>query len=186
MASKTNIRAQIHLLDLAARGSLGDEYMYAVMNVMFASTPGVVTIDSSHVGVVVNGKNTTDMEGLASLFAGVSDEKVLVPINCNGNHWCAIMIDLSTESIYTYDPMSSSYAASVRAVAHKLVGVLPIPKDRYHHQSYASSIGIQTDNYNCGIYVLLAFEAFTGASDVGYVNKQRLQLLRYRYLCMSV
>eukprot|EP00644_Phytophthora_capsici_P019307 jgi/Phyca11/132692/e_gw1.210.6.1 len=141
---------------------------------MFASTPGVVTIDSSHVGVVVNGKNTTDMEGLASLFAGVSDEKVLVPIICNGNHWCAIMIDLSTESIYTYDPMSSSYAASARSIAHKLVWFLPIPKDRYHHQSYVSSIGIQTDNYNCGIYVLLAFEAFTGASDVGYVNKQRL------------
>ncbi|KAG1710090.1 hypothetical protein DVH05_017097 [Phytophthora capsici] len=101
MASKTNIGAQIHLLDLAARGSLGDECMYAVM---FASTPGVATIDSSHVGVIVNGKNTTDMEGLASLFAGVSGEKVLVPINCNGNHWCAIVIDLPTESIYTYDP----------------------------------------------------------------------------------
>ncbi|GMF23146.1 unnamed protein product [Phytophthora fragariaefolia] len=40
---------------------------------------------------------------------------------------------------------------------------------------------LRTGN-NCGVYVLLAFEIFGGASPLGYVNKQTLQCLRYRYL----
>ncbi|OWZ12419.1 Glycoside hydrolase [Phytophthora megakarya] len=47
-------------------------------------------------------------------------------------------------------------------------------------------LGIQTDSYICGVYVLLAFEMFCGSEPLGNLSKTTLQCLRYRYLCMCL
>ncbi|KAI9980281.1 hypothetical protein PInf_026462 [Phytophthora infestans] len=53
-------------------------------------------------------------------------------------------------------------------------------------RAFESGLGVQTDSYNCGIYVLLAFEMFCGAEPLGYLDKKTLQCLRYRYLRKSM
>ncbi|KAF1783777.1 hypothetical protein GQ600_12557 [Phytophthora cactorum] len=45
---------------------------------------------------------------------------------------------------------------------------------------------VQTDSYNCGVYVLLAFKVFCGAEPLGHLDKKTLQCLRYRYLRMCM
>ncbi|ETP53737.1 hypothetical protein F442_01382 [Phytophthora nicotianae P10297] len=52
--------------------------------------------------------------------------------------------------------------------------------------TYESGLGVQVDSYNCGVYVLLAFEIFCGAEPLGHVDKKTLQCLRYRYLRMCM
>ncbi|GMF52109.1 unnamed protein product [Phytophthora fragariaefolia] len=116
-------------------------------------------------------------------MSGLSNEIVLFPVNCNGNHWCSVMLDLNKRKVFICDSSASSYLVSLRVVAQKLITLLPIdvrPSTRLH--VFEPGLGVQVDNYNCGVYVLLAFEIFCGASPFGYVNKQTLQCLRCRYL----
>ncbi|KAE9352279.1 hypothetical protein PR003_g4456 [Phytophthora rubi] len=95
------------------------------------------------------------------------------------------MMNLNQGKVFIYDSSASSYLVSLRAVAQKLITLLPNdvrPSTRL--QIYESGLGIQADNYNCGVYVLLAFEKFCGAKPLGHVDKKTLQCLRYRYLRM--
>ncbi|KAG3008492.1 hypothetical protein PC116_g13767 [Phytophthora cactorum] len=84
-----------------------------------------------------------------------------------------------------YDSSSSTYLTCVRSVAQTLITLLPEgarPSPRV--QTYESGLGVQVDSYNCGVYVLLAFEMFCGAEPLGHLDKKSLQCLRYRYLYM--
>ncbi|KAG6616185.1 uncharacterized protein IUM83_03827 [Phytophthora cinnamomi] len=47
-------------------------------------------------------------------------------------------------------------------------------------------LGVQSDSYNCGVYVLLAFEMFCGSEPLGHLDKKTLQCMRYRYLRMCM
>ncbi|KAG6944881.1 hypothetical protein JG688_00016863 [Phytophthora aleatoria] len=88
--------------------------------------------------------------------------------------------------MFFYGPMKSSYTKDVRAVAHMLVHVLPQNGNRYRVSSYDLEIGVQADNYSCGMFVLTVFDFFTGAQDIRLVTRKELRYLRYRYLCMCV
>eukprot|EP00644_Phytophthora_capsici_P019284 jgi/Phyca11/132892/e_gw1.255.8.1 len=135
--------------------------------------------------VVVEGAVSVNTHELAKMFFGMSNERVLLPINCNGVHWCSIMVDLATSEVLIYDPMSSSYMANARDVAQILIPLLPTPaKTRYRIRTYESELGTQMDSYNCGLFVLVAFEMFCGANVPGKRSRSLLQYLRYRYLCM--
>ncbi|OWZ19049.1 hypothetical protein PHMEG_0006761 [Phytophthora megakarya] len=96
-------------------------------------------------------------------------------------------MNLELKDVCIYDPMKSSYANSVRAIMETLVTWLPdyAPrKYRAHH--YQSDLGVQVDSYNCGVYVLLAFEEFAGAQGLSMLSRKELQYLRYRYLAVCV
>ncbi|KAG3077192.1 hypothetical protein PC121_g7490 [Phytophthora cactorum] len=117
---------------------------------------------------------------------------------------CAHVLDLTAKACLTYETMhlvltksnlagkvaiydssSSTYLTCVRSVAQTLITLLPEgarPSPRV--QTYESGLGAQVDSYNCGVYVLLAFEMFCGAESLGHLDKKSLQCLRYRYLYM--
>ncbi|KAF1793509.1 hypothetical protein GQ600_17186 [Phytophthora cactorum] len=48
------------------------------------------------------------------------------------------------------------------------------------------TIGVQVDNYSCGMFALTVFQIFTGAQDIRQVTRKELHHLRYRYLCKCV
>ncbi|KAG3110498.1 hypothetical protein PI124_g19673 [Phytophthora idaei] len=106
-------------------------------------------------------------EAIRNKMAGLSEEKVLFPVNCNGNHWCFMVMNLEKGKM--------------------LISLLPNgarPSQRV--QTYESGLGVQVDSYNCGVYVLLTFKVFCGAEPLGHLDKKTLQCLRYRYLRMCM
>ncbi|ETO77469.1 hypothetical protein F444_07341 [Phytophthora nicotianae P1976] len=65
-----------------------------------------------------------------------------------------------------------------------LISLLPNDaRPRPRMQTFEPGLEVQVDSYNCGIYVLLAFEMFCGAEPLGHLDKKTLQCLHYRYLC---
>eukprot|EP00644_Phytophthora_capsici_P019280 jgi/Phyca11/132895/e_gw1.255.4.1 len=172
----------MELLEVAGKGLFSDATFAALLEKLFCG-PNVVYINPTTMLVVVDGAISINTDGLAKMLFGMSDEMVLIPINCNGIHWCSIMIKLATAEILLYDPMSSSYMANVRDVAQVLIPLLP-GSSRYRIRNYESELGMQHDSYNCGLFVLLSFEMFCGANTPGKRSKRLLQYLRYRYLCM--
>ncbi|ETP44257.1 hypothetical protein F442_09138 [Phytophthora nicotianae P10297] len=146
-----------------------------------------LVIDPSNIGIS-NGAVTTDSEYFQRALARVTKKmKVLFPINCNNNHWCAVLMDMQKGRVYVYDSMASSYADSVRAVAQKMIMMLPDgvrPSARL--VTHDPGLGVQSDSYNCGVYVLLAFEIFCGSEPLGHLDKKTLQCMRYRYLRMCM
>ncbi|GMF50232.1 unnamed protein product [Phytophthora fragariaefolia] len=154
---------------------------------MFESiiTQSYIRGSTSTLGVVVDGHVTANQSDTLLAIPVLSNEIVLFPVNCSGNQWCSVMLYLNKRKVFIYDSSASSYLVSLRAVAQKLITLLPIdvrPSPRLH--VFEPGLGVQVDNYNCGVYVLLAFEIFL-ASPIRYVNKQTLQCLRYRYLRVS-
>ncbi|ETP04501.1 hypothetical protein F441_18732 [Phytophthora nicotianae CJ01A1] len=124
----------------------------------------VLVINPSNIGIS-NGAVTTDSGYFQRALAGVTKKmKVLFPINCNNNHCCTVLMDMKKGRVYVYDSMASSYAASVRVVAQKMIMMLPDgvrPSARL--VTHDPGLGVQSDSYNCGVYVLLAFEIFCGS-----------------------
>jgi hypothetical protein len=98
------------------------------------------------------------------------------------------MINCASEDIVFYDPMGSSHSEDVKTIANDIVPLLPAPtkRRRYYVHPYNADLGIQLDNYNCGLFVLVACEIYCGASSPGPNERALLQYLRYRYLCMCL
>jgi hypothetical protein len=173
------------MVDLAAKETLSAQARQMILQKLFGADPSVRVIDPSNLGIS-NGAVTTDSGHLKRALAGVTKEmKVLFPINCNNNHWCAVLMDLKKGRVY--GSMASSYAASVRAVAQQMIlmlsdGVRPSARLVTHDPG----LGVQSDSYNCGVYVLLAFEMFCGSEPLGHLDKKTLQCMRYRYLRMCM
>ncbi|KAE9292500.1 hypothetical protein PF008_g25047 [Phytophthora fragariae] len=175
------------ILDWTARQLISDEAMMDVLSRKYGSASGISVIDPSSLGVVVEGTVRAPRKDIQRGMASLSTEKVLVPLNCGGNHWCAILMDLSKGECYVYDSTASSYISSVRAVAQTMLDLLPPGAHKtFRARIYDPGLGIQSDNYNCGIYVLLAFEIFCEAEPLGLVNRSMLQCMRYRYLRMCL
>lgn len=178
---------QMHVLDVAAKGQLSDDTMSTLLTKLFGPNPMIRVASPGSIRVPVNGEIWTDDDALPALFFGASTEQVLVSVNCNLNHWCVIMIDLEKRRIYFYDPMESTYKVGVRSAAEHIKNLLRVQGfEGCRVQSYGSHLGVQTDNYNCGIYVLVACEVFAGAQSPGLIDKKTLQYLRYRYLSLCI
>ncbi|ETM36636.1 hypothetical protein L914_16720 [Phytophthora nicotianae] len=97
------------------------------------------------------------------------------------------MMNLDEGKVAIYNSSSSSYLISVCSVAQVLISLLPNDaRPRPRVQTYEPGLEVQVDSYNCGIYVLLAFEISCGAQPLGHLDKKTLQYLRYRYLCMCM
>ncbi|ETI31934.1 hypothetical protein F443_21166 [Phytophthora nicotianae P1569] len=181
------LTSQVDVLDIAGKGLITDEIMHKILAKIFGSKDGITVFDSSTLGTVVDGKVTSCGEIIRDALSGLTREKVLIPVNCNGSHWCGVMIDLEGGTVEVYDSSSSSYTMSVRVLAQTLVHLLPTSvQTPFRVRVFDSGLGVQTDSYNCGIYVLLAFEMFCGAEPLGYVDKKTLQCLWYRYLRMCL
>ncbi|KAE8976593.1 hypothetical protein PR001_g25372, partial [Phytophthora rubi] len=181
------LSTETQVLDLTAKECITDEVIRTVMLKKFGPDPNIVIFDASALGVVVDGSVGADTASIQRAMRGLSTEIVLFPVNCNNNHWCSIMINLAKGKVSIYDSSSSSYLLGVRAVAQTLIPLLPSTVEMsLRVQTYESGLGVQTDSYNCGIYVLIAFEIFCGAEPLGHLDKKTLQCLRYRYLRMCL
>ncbi|KAI9992926.1 hypothetical protein PInf_014868 [Phytophthora infestans] len=112
------------VLDPAAKGRLSDVTMSTVFNNLFGPSPDV-TVVSPHAITVSMNTGHMDVDTLKGSFFGVSTERVLIPINCNSSHWCAIMINRATGEVKCYDHMQSTYKVGVRAKAEQLKALLP-------------------------------------------------------------
>ncbi|ETN07553.1 hypothetical protein PPTG_13415 [Phytophthora nicotianae INRA-310] len=175
------------VLELAAKECLSDSVMQMVLRKQFGADPNVKVVDPAYLGIY-NGEITTETSHFSRVLTGVTkDTKALFPINCNNNHWCAVLLDFQDGKSYIYDSMASSYLNTVRAAAQKLIMMIP-GKHRPSRRMtiYDPGLGVPSDSYNCGVYVLLAFELLCGAGPLGHVNKNILQLLRYRYMRMLI
>ncbi|ETL96060.1 hypothetical protein L917_06287 [Phytophthora nicotianae] len=151
------------ILDIVGRGHFSDASLSRVLEKLYSSNSSVVVVTPDLFGWVVGRKITMDTESVEAILSTISGECAIIPISCNSNHWCAIMIDIAKRIVYIYDAMRSSYQYSVRV-----------------------DMGVQLDNYNCGLFILLAFEHFTGAPSLGRMDKKLMMYLRYRYLCMCL
>ncbi|KAI9984438.1 hypothetical protein PInf_005786 [Phytophthora infestans] len=175
------------LVDPASKDTLSAQVMQMILHKLFGADPSVLVIDPSNMGIS-NGALTTDIRYFKLALAGVTKKmKVLFPINCNNNHWCAVLMDLEKGRVYVYDSMASSYMIGVRAVAQKMIMMLPDgvrPSARL--VTHDPGLGVQCDSYNCGVYVLLVFEMFCGSEPLGDLDKKTLQCMRYRYLRMCI
>ncbi|GMG18186.1 unnamed protein product [Phytophthora fragariaefolia] len=171
------------IVDLAAKETLSAQVMQLILHNLFGADPSIRVIDPSNLGVSY-GAITTEIGHFKRAFAGATKTmKILCPINCNNSHWCAVLMDLGKCRAYVYDSMASSYISSVLAVTQQLVIMLPEdvrPNTRL--LTHDPGLGVQTDSYNCGVYVLLAFEIFCGSEPLGHIDKKTLQCMRYRYL----
>ncbi|EEY67187.1 glycoside hydrolase, putative [Phytophthora infestans T30-4] len=81
--------------------------------------------------------------------------------------------------------MASSFSDIVRAVAQQMIVMLPDgvkPSTCLVHHD--PELGVQSNSYNCGVYVLLEFEMFCGSEPLGHLAKKTLQRMRHRYLRM--
>ncbi|KAE9296880.1 hypothetical protein PR003_g23647, partial [Phytophthora rubi] len=175
------------MVDLAAKETISALVMQMILHKLFDADPSIRVIDPSNLGIT-NGAITTESGHFKRALAGATKKmKVLWPINCNNSHWCAVLMELEKGRVYVYDYMASSYATSVRAVAQLLITMLPDdvrPSSRL--VTHDPGLGIQSDRYNCGVYVLLAFEMFCGSEPLGHLDKKTLQCMRYRYLRMCM
>ncbi|GMF34448.1 unnamed protein product [Phytophthora fragariaefolia] len=89
------------------RNQLSDTTINIVMERLFRARPDVMTVDPAVIGPITS-HCTTILPGWEDIFVGLSTEKVLIPICCNNQHWCSIMIDLVFKEVCIYDPVSSS------------------------------------------------------------------------------
>ncbi|ETI36051.1 hypothetical protein F443_17753 [Phytophthora nicotianae P1569] len=132
-------------LDLAAKGSLGDMTLTAVMQALFAARSDLIYIEPAEHAVMIDGSVSVDVKQLAKVFAHLSNEIVILPINCGGDHCLEQVSDVAKEIVKLLPPSKS-------------------PRMRYHIRQFEFDIGIQQDSYNCGVFVLLACEMFCGAA----------------------
>ncbi|KUG01940.1 hypothetical protein AM587_10004841 [Phytophthora nicotianae] len=119
------IYGQVDVLALAGKEVITDEVMHKILTKLLGFKPNIAIFDSSTLGIVVDGSVSTSNEIIREALAGVTNEKVLIPVNCNGNQWCAIIMYLAGGVVHVYDSSSSSYLVSVRAVAQKIVLLPP-------------------------------------------------------------
>ncbi|ETN05140.1 hypothetical protein PPTG_14804 [Phytophthora nicotianae INRA-310] len=179
------LSVQAEALELVGKSTLGDGTVNTLMLKLFAERVDTIGIDTSIAGNVMNGFLPVDT--MKSVLLGATGEKILIPVICGKNHWCSIMIDLTCKDVLIYDPMNSSYGSKVRPLADKLVTMLPdFAPRKYRVRLYLSELGVQVDSYNCGMYMLLAFEVFAGANTLSLLSRKELQYLRYRYLGMCI
>ncbi|KAF1783748.1 hypothetical protein GQ600_15823 [Phytophthora cactorum] len=52
--------------------------------------------------VVMDGQVEADKEAIRNEMAGLSEEKVLFPVNCNWNHWCFMVMNLEKGKVVIY------------------------------------------------------------------------------------
>ncbi|KAG6612332.1 uncharacterized protein IUM83_10629 [Phytophthora cinnamomi] len=177
----------VDMVDLAAKKTLSVQVMQMILHKRFGADPSVRVIDPSNLGIS-NGAVTTGSVHFKRALAGTTKKmKVLFPINCNNNHWCAVLMNLEKGRVYVYDSMASSYATTIRAVAQQMITMLPDgvrPSARL--VTHDPGLGVHSDSYNCGVYVLLAFEMFCGSEPLGHLDKKTLQCMHYRYLRMCM
>ncbi|ETP16413.1 hypothetical protein F441_08972 [Phytophthora nicotianae CJ01A1] len=179
-----DVRNLVRKLKASENGS-GPSSSAKRLKKLFAERVDTIGIDTSIAGNVMNGFLPVDT--MKSVLLGATGEKILIPVICGKNHWCSIMIDLTCKDVLIYDPMNSSYGSKVRPLADKLVTMLPdFAPRKYRVRLYFSELGVQVDSYNCGMYMLLAFEVFAGANTLSLLSRKELQYLRYRYLCMCI
>ncbi|KAI9982753.1 hypothetical protein PInf_008748 [Phytophthora infestans] len=94
---------ETEMLEIAAKGCLGDTTMQHLLEKLFGTKSSIVVGSSYLITVESPTKMTLDNDRLADLLLGLSFEKVIIPVNAHGNHLCAIMSDVSARILYTYE-----------------------------------------------------------------------------------
>ncbi|OWZ07632.1 hypothetical protein PHMEG_00019952 [Phytophthora megakarya] len=152
----------MNIVDWTAKQQISDDVMMDFLSKKFGWDHSVVVIDPANLGVEVSGSVTAPHERIRNALVRLSNEKVLVPVNCSGNYWCGIMMDLTMREVYAYDPSATSYISGVRTVAQVMMQLLPdTVTTALLSRIYDPGLGTQSDNYTCGIYLLLTFEIFS-------------------------
>lgn len=172
-------------MDFAGRMQLSDAALQCALERIFQNNSYVVVVSPSLSGAV--GVNEVD-EKLRVMLSRDGVEYAVFPLLFGSNHWCCVFARVSSREVYYYDPMCSNYAHEAYLFAHdKTRRILPANGPaQYRVRRFDSAIGSQLDNYNCGIYVLLAAESFVHGRNTGLLNRASLQFFRYRYLSMCL
>ncbi|OWY96311.1 hypothetical protein PHMEG_00033450, partial [Phytophthora megakarya] len=173
---------KIELLDIAGDESPSDVSIRAIMRANFGNKTDTVCVDPSLISVVVGGKARSNFAGIKPSWSGVAHKTFVIPVNVD-KHWCGIMIDMDTGDVQVYDPLSSSDQADVVSVAKKLTAfIMPTPAKRFRQSTFVSGLGMQSDTYNWGIYVMAAFQKFYGGAIIEGGSRQHLIQLRLQYM----
>ncbi|KAE8897287.1 hypothetical protein PF010_g4261 [Phytophthora fragariae] len=125
MESLRLLSSEVEVLDLAATGCLSDNTMTTLMAKKFAPDPTRIVGSANLVNVILGNNFAVDHAGVKTLFFSASAEHVMIPVNCNGNHWCSIMIDFAEQKLFYYDPMESTYKLGLRAAAQSIKSIVP-------------------------------------------------------------
>lgn len=115
----------MNILTFTCRCHLSGRALMEVLAKLSGLRSDVVGIDPTVWVAVVGGKPDVSDAQLENISTGVTTERILLPISCNGSHWRVIMVKLQTGEIRHYDAMTSSCALSVRAVAQRIVQYIP-------------------------------------------------------------
>ncbi|GMF54375.1 unnamed protein product [Phytophthora fragariaefolia] len=108
------------MVELATKETLSAQVMQMILHKIFGADSSVRILEPSNLGIS-NRAITTDSGHFKRALAGVTNKmKILFQVNCNNNHWCAVLTNLEKGRMYVYDSMASSYAASIRAVAQQM------------------------------------------------------------------
>lgn len=172
-----------HVLDFAGQIPLSDYAMKAALERLTASTDSV-TFVSPHLSATLELEDTKKL--LKRMFRQPGVEHVVLPVLFGKNPWRGLFVSHRTRELVYYDPKDADGVAKSYGLA--LENVLPLlpGTTKYRLRRYVAGAGTQSDNYNCGVFVLLATEAHVFGRATGRINKHTLQFLRYRYHCMCL
>lgn len=115
-------------LDVAGKGSLWGHHFNCCDAGVFRSTKCTFYMEPTKCAVMIDGRVSADTKQLTNLSAGLTNDIILLPINCNGVHWCSIMVNIANADVQMYDPMCSSSLEQVQDVAKVVVRLLPAPQ----------------------------------------------------------
>ncbi|GMF22680.1 unnamed protein product [Phytophthora fragariaefolia] len=77
------------ILELAAKGWISDATMCMMLNTIFGSNGSILTGDPSTIGIVIDGKISTDRTTLQNIFSAIKEEVVLIAMGIIGaRSWC--------------------------------------------------------------------------------------------------
>ncbi|KAG1706344.1 hypothetical protein DVH05_001491 [Phytophthora capsici] len=110
---------------------------------------------------------------------------VLLLVNFDENHWCGVIIDCQERIIILFNPLRCQDRINEvsRLVQSKIEPLLPVKKYRY--KTYGAFT--QSDSYNCGVGILVFFEAFLSGKNICIDNvRDAMQFFRYRYLSKNL
>ncbi|KAE9023055.1 hypothetical protein PR001_g11557 [Phytophthora rubi] len=136
-----------------------------------------VTIKSSRARDPAEGLMSSDV--LARIVSHISDpgvDTVMLPLNFHSAHWCCIVVKVSVQRIYYYDPLNQKgYMRAAKEVATNLKF-----KRLSNYDVVAQNNPIQFDQFSCGVFVCWMFMRQVVQGVTNDMSENSLPLRRFK------